>query len=72
MTAVFPEVSINVTYGKRRNLKEQLSPSLFSQSQLTTKSQSISSKCDKKGDICDNVLVCRKKLLARWLVRYTR
>ena len=65
MRTVFAEVSIDITHGKGRNLKEQLSPSLFSQLQLIMKSQSILSKCDKKCDICDNVLVCRKKLLAR-------
>ena len=48
MRAVFPEGSINVTYRRGKNLKELISPSLFPQRQLTTKSQSTVSKCGKK------------------------
>ena len=65
MRAVFPEGSINVTYRRGKNLKELISPSLFPQRQLTTKSQSTVSKCGKKCDICDNFLVCRNKFTCK-------
>ena len=61
MRATFPEGSINVTYRKGKNLKELISPSLFPQPQLATKSQSMVSKCGQKCDIRDNFLGCRNK-----------
>ena len=65
MRAVFPEGSINVTYRRGKNLKELISPSLFPQRQLTTKSQSTVSKCGKKCDIYDNFLVCRNEFTCK-------
>ena len=65
MRAVFPEGSINVMYRRGKSLKELISPSLFPQWQLTTKSQSTVSKCGKKCDICDNFLVCRKEFTCK-------
>ena len=66
MRAVFPEGSINVTYRRWKNLKELISPSsFFLQRQLTTKSQSMVSKCGKKCDICDNFLVCRNEFTCK-------
>ena len=65
MRAVFREGSINVTYRRERNLKELISASFFPQQQLTTKSQSMVSKCGKKCDICDNFLVCRNEFTCK-------
>ena len=65
MRAVFPEGSINVTYRRGKNLIELISPSLFLLRQLTTKSQSTVSKCGKKCDICDNLLVCRNEFTCK-------
>ena len=48
MRTEFPEGSINVTYRRGKNLKELISPSLFPQPQLTTKSRSMVNKCGKK------------------------
>ena len=59
MRAVFPEGSINVTYRRRKNLKELTSPPFFPRPQLTTKS--LVSKCGEKCDICNNFLVCRNE-----------
>ena len=65
MRAVFPEGSINVTYRRGKNLKELISPSLFPQRQLTTKSQSTVSQYGKNCDNCDNFLVCRNEFTCK-------
>ena len=62
MRAAIPEDSVKVTYRRGKNLKELISPSLFPQPPVTTKLQSMVSKCSKKYDICDNFLVCRNIL----------
>ena len=72
MRAVFPEGSINVMYRRGKNLKELISPSLFPQPQLKTKSPSMVSKCGKKCDIFDNFLVTRNELFVRLLVNHTK
>ena len=69
MRAVFPEGSINVTYRRGENLKELISPSLFPQWQLTTKSQSTVSKFGKECDMCDNFLVCRNEFTCKVTVK---
>ena len=65
MRAVFPEGSINVTYRRGKNLKELISPSLFPQRLLTTKSQSTVNKCGKECDICNNFIVCRNEFTCK-------
>ena len=65
MRVVFPEGSINVTYRRGKNLKELISPSLSPPRQLTTKSQSMVSKCGKKCDICENFLICRNEFTCK-------
>ena len=59
------EGSINATCRRRKNLKELISPSLSLQSQLTTKSRFILSKCGKIFDSCDNFLVCRNEFTCK-------
>ena len=42
-------------------IKERISPSLFPQPQLITKSQSIVSKYGKNSDSCNKFLACRNE-----------
>lgn len=61
----FLEVVLISCKEEGKNLKEHISPSLFPQPQLTTKSQSMVSKCGKKCDIFDNFLVRRNEFTCK-------
>ena len=52
------ESSINISYKRGKNLRELISPSMFPQAQV--ESRSIVSKCkSKRCDICQNCFVCK-------------
>ena len=56
---IFPENTVNVTYRRNKNLKELISPSLFSK---TIKENNCSiEKCNRTCDICKNFLVLSTK-----------
>ena len=67
---VFLGGSINVTYWRSKNLEELISPSLFAQPHLATKSLSMRSKCGKNGTSAINFV--EMNLLLRFLLRHTR
>ena len=67
---VFPGGSINVTYWRSKNLEELISPSLFAQPHLATKSLSMISKCGKNATSVINFV--EMNLLLRILLRHTR
>ena len=55
MLQIFPEITVNVTYRRNKNLKELISPSLFPR---TVKENKCSiTKCNRRCDICKNILV---------------
>ena len=55
MLKIFPSNTINVTYKRGKNLRELISPSLFPRVHNQHSSDSV--KCQKRCDICTNVLV---------------
>ena len=55
----FPSNTINVTYKRGKNLRELISPSLFSR--VHNQHSSSSEKCQKRCDICTNFLVASTK-----------
>ena len=55
MLQIFPEITINVTYRRNKNLKGIISPSLF----LRTRKENncLIKRCNRKCGICKNVHV---------------
>ena len=55
MLQIFPEITVNITYRRNKNLKELISPSLFPR---TVKENKCSiEKCNRRCDICKNIFV---------------
>ena len=62
MLQIFPENTVNVRYRRNKNLKELISPSLFSR---TIKENNYSiEKCNRRCNICKPFLVLSTSLLA--------